>query len=94
MRSNPEQEGDAAEARAEQRDSSPASKTIDCRGGDRAERTADRVEYHVTANKPAARFGTDSEDQALVGDVNGLNREVEQDDTEGQRCERTGQQDN
>ncbi|GAA3148380.1 hypothetical protein GCM10017687_77050 [Streptomyces echinatus] len=69
-------------------DGAPAGQRVEGGRGDGAGGAADRVEDHVSADQSAARVGVQGVDQGLVGDMDRLYGEVEQDHPDDQGPER------
>ena len=79
----PENQRDSTDGCAQQTDGtpSPAFIGLGCRHG--AECAAYRVEAHVRADRAALGVRARGKDQALTGDMNGLDGEVEQNHATG-----------
>src|SRR3954452_18383997 len=75
----PDEQRQCAEACPEEADGAPAPRAVDGGCGDRATPRADGEVDRVAADELAAGGWIDLDDQKLVGDADGLARQVEDD---------------
>ena len=81
----PQNQGRSADQSAQQADCNPAPSRINLGRGCGSQRATDRIEAHVGADHATLGVGSCSKNEALIGDVYGLHREVQQDYAADQR---------